>query len=83
VYLESPAQSGEAFLIHGKVAPLESRQLRNVARYAPSFIKRQPFRGFGIALVGVTVHNTLPVGVNYLETAVYVFNSPWRRESPH
>jgi hypothetical protein len=25
----------------------------------------------------------LPVGVNYLETAVYVFNSPWRRESPH
>jgi hypothetical protein len=85
VYLESPAQSGEAFLIHGKVAPLKSRQLRNVACYAPSFIKRQPFSGLGIALVGVTAHigDTLLVGVNYLETPVCGFNSPWCWEAPH
>ena len=47
-------------------------QLRNVARYASSFVERQPVSGFSIALVGMTVHvgNALPVGIYYLEASL-------------
>ena len=42
---------------------LENGQLGDVARYASSFIKRQPLSSFGIALVGMTIHigDSLPI----------------------
>jgi hypothetical protein len=40
-----------------KQLPFEQvAELRNVARYASSLIKRQPLGGFSIALVGIAVH---------------------------
>jgi hypothetical protein len=45
------------FATFGKLPPTRQRwQLGDVARYASSFIKRQPLSGFSIALIGVTVH---------------------------
>ena len=60
-------------------------QLGDVARYASSFIQRQPIAGLSIALIGMTVHigEGLSVGINDLEARVYCFNGPRCREASH
>jgi len=81
-YSRGPCTAAGKFLI-----PFSEQawQLGDVARYASSFIERQPLAGFSIALVGMTVHTGqgLSVGVNDLEARVYGFNGPWCWEASH
>ena len=48
-------------------------QLGDVARYAPSLIKRQPLSGLSIALVGAAIHvsDGLLISVYNFEARVY------------